>query len=423
MKGQGIEIISRLWKCGNYDNYTLFTVLLPELGMLTTHSRSLRLSDWCAVGSLLSRAFMQILATVLVVCGLVGCGGSEGKTRDSAAEAVVEARTLSLYSWGEYVAQEVLDQFTTETGIEIVYLTYGSSEEMFAGLESDPSNYDVIILESVDVETAAEQGFLKPLDYGALPNFEGIERTLCAEIDSVEWRHSIPYLWGTTVVAYREEITGEPTGSWDMIFGTTGDYRIGMLEDPYDTWGAVLHYLGKAEAPWKETSLLRGAEVMLELGASREVSFADDLGVMEALRNREVGAAMIYSGDAALLADEDEGIDYFVPREGAQVWTDVVAVSQGCSDPASAHAFINFLARPDISALNAEEAYYAPPVGAAMGLMSQELLDDQRIFPPEETLTNCHELPDLTYEQRAFMSRAMGEFKRLVRSRGGETER
>jgi spermidine/putrescine-binding protein len=287
---------------------------------------------------------------------------------------------LAIYNWAEYIDEEELDAFAEEFGISVTMDTYDSNEAMQPIISAGNSGFDLIVPSDYMVTILTAAGSIQPLNQAAIPNMAN----LLPEFTDLDYdpgnQYSAPYQWGTTGMAVNTAVVGtdfEPT--WGLIFDPelAGEFsgRISLLNDPRETMGAALKYLGYSLNTTSEEELDEATELV---SAARDNLAAFDTDQAdELLVNGETVIAHGYSGDMFgqfLEADNPSDFVYFVPQEGGARWVDTIAIPFDAPHPCSAHTFINWLLTSEHGAALTNWNYYSTPNEAALELLDEELV-------------------------------------------------
>lgn len=295
---------------------------------------------------------------------------------------------LLIYNWEDYLAPETISAFEREYGIEVVVETYPDEKVLLADLLKSPEKYDLIVASNSLVENLIRLNLLAPLDLEALDNFRHLEDRFRGLHYDTKNRYSIPYLWGTTGIAFnRGEIPGEIV-SWSVLWDPEYSGHLAMLSDPDEVIGAALKYLGHS------INTINHAELEAAGAALREqkpllAGYLDPQRIKDGLAEGEIWAAQCYSGDAMMIAAEHPEIVYIIPREGADLWVDNFCVPAGARNRRAAELFINFCLEPEISAANANYLRYANTNLAARRHTDPAILSHPGLYPPAEVVERC----------------------------------
>jgi spermidine/putrescine transport system substrate-binding protein len=322
---------------------------------------------------------------------LVGCG----KKPDEQTQEKVQPQSseLCLFSWDEYLDQKLLDEFKERTGIQVNVKIFQSSDEMVEGLKSEPGTYDVLICEDGYVPILAEKRMLCPVDRKKLTNWENLDPNRINPAFDPENKFSVPYLWGTTLLAYRRDLLQAPKHSWSVIFEDRLKDKVGFLDDRMECYAGILRTMNIQVADAKPEEIEEAAKKLQMMVRDRGMRLGGLSGneVKKYLLEGSCWISMIYSGDAARIANEnpDIPISYFIPEEGATVWMDSFCISRDSRKVETAHKFLNFMLEAKIAAASANFLRYASPNKAAFPYIDSNLLNDETINPKPAILAKC----------------------------------
>ena len=332
-----------------------------------------------------------------------------------AAAGPALAQQVHVYNWSDYIAEDTIAKFEAATGIKVVYDVYDSNETLEAKLLAGSSGYDVVVPTSQFLQRQVAAGVYQPLDKDQLPNLVNMDPALMesAAAYDPDNEHAIIYMWGTTGIGYSvaavEERLGAdaPADSWAQIFdpeiaAKLADCGISFLDSATDMLPSAMAYLGLDPTSSEEADLAAAAEL---LAAVRPyVRYFHSSQYISDLANGEICVAVGYSGDVFIAAARAEeagtGVEvaYSVPKEGAQQWFDMAAIPVDAPNPEAAHAFLNFIMDPQITADITNYVWYANANAAAMPLVDPEIAGDPAIFPPPEVREKL--FPTVTHDAR-----------------------
>ncbi|GKW48346.1 polyamine ABC transporter substrate-binding protein [Halomonas sp. NCCP-2165] len=346
------------------------------------------------------------------------------------AAAAVQANEVRVYNWSDYIGEDTLERFTAETGIEVVYDVYDSNEVLEAALLSGRSGYDVVIPSNHYLVRQMAAGVYGELDHDRLPNIVNLDPTLLTQLENVDPgnHYSIPYMWGTNGIGYNvervEEILGEdaPVDSWALIFDPEvtaalheGGCGISMLDSGDEMLPAAMAYLGLDPHSTEAEDIAQAGDT---IAAVREhITYFHSSRYISDLANGDICVAAGFSGDMFQAADRAEeagnGIEiaYTIPKEGAALWFDLMAIPADAPNPENAHAFINFILEPEIAAGITEYVLYANPNRAANEHLPEEILGDTSIYPTAEVMEKLYVAKPKPLSAQRVMTRTWNRVK------------
>ncbi|MEE4251052.1 MAG: extracellular solute-binding protein [Alcanivoracaceae bacterium] len=307
-----------------------------------------------------------------------------------------EEQVLNLYNWSEYMPQEVLAQFTEETGIKVVYTTYDSNEAMYARLKllDESSQYDLAVPSTYYVNKMRNEGLLAPIDHSKLAGFDNIDPTLVnLDIDPGN-QFSVPYLWGTTGLAVNADaIDPAQVTSWADLWKEEYQGRIMMMNDVREVFHVGLRVLGYSANSTNPEEIEAAYNKLAELMPGVR-TFNSDAPRMPYLEG-ETDIGMIWNGEAVMALEDMESLTYIYPREGAVVWLDSFVIPKNAKNVEAAHKFIDFMLRPQVAAMISTEIGYATPNLAARDLLDEDVAADRTVYPTAEDMINAEVQEDV----------------------------
>jgi putrescine transport system substrate-binding protein len=307
-------------------------------------------------------------------------------------------QVVRIYNWSDYIDATILDDFTETTGIAVVYDTYDNNAILETKLLAGGSGYDLVFPTASFFARQIKAGVYRPLDRGKLTNWGNLDPEIMRRVERYDPgnAHGVVYMWGTTGIAFNEEMIRQrmadaPVDSWRMIFepavvGKFADCGIIVMDAEEELIPAALNYLG-LDPDSKDPAVIAKAEPVLA-GMRPFVRKFHSSESINAIANGDICLAVMYSGDALQAATRAEeagkpfAVEYRIPREGALMWFDVMAVPKDAPHPQAAHAFIDFLMRPEIIARATNFTTYANANAAAKPFVDPEILNDPQIYPP-----------------------------------------
>jgi len=338
-------------------------------------------------------------AALLAITALAGCSRQSDEPAAGAVPAA-EQKVLNVYNWSDYIDPTVIEAFQKETGIAVTYDVFDSNEVLETKLLTGNSGYDVVVPSAYFLERQIKAGVFRKLDPALLPNLANLDPALQARAAQHDPgnEHGVVYMWGTTGIGYdagklAEILPDAPVDSWSLIFDPAiiakfKDCGVSLLDDPTDMVSTVLLWLGKDPNSQAEADLAQAEAALLAIRPY--IRSIHSSQYIEDLANGEVCIAVGYSGDILQAQDraeeagKDADIRYSIPKEGALMWFDTLAIPADAPHPGNAHAFIDYLLRPDVAAANSNFVYYANANAAATALIDAELRDDPGIYPTPE---------------------------------------
>lgn len=306
------------------------------------------------------------------------------------------ADTLYFLNWADYIPEELIQKFEAETGAKVVLDTFESPEAMLAKLKAGADQeFSLVVAPDYYVLQMARDGLIVPLDKGKLKNLANLDPFFLDPPYDPGLQYSVPYLWGTTGIAYREDLVTGPVDSYAVLFDP--EAQVGpflLLDEMRETIGAALKYLGYSVNTTDPEALEKAKELLLA-AKERSVGFAGGLEALNRILAGDAALSLAYSGDVLQARQEDKRLRYALAKEGGTLWTDAMVVLKRGPAQELAYRFMDFLLEPENAAALAEYTHYATPVAQAIPLLPEEMRNDPVVFPPEEMRAKLEYLKDL----------------------------
>ena len=312
-------------------------------------------------------------------------------------------KTLVLYNWEEYIGSKTLENFEKETGIHVQEINYKDEEEMLGAIQSDLKAYDLIVASDDLIREMQQAKILAQLDYSKIQNFKYISKKYVNKPCDPEQKYSIPYLFGTTGMVVNTKYIKEDTDSWQVLFDKRYEGKIAMLNNSFEVMSAASKLLGYSindtsnEKFTKMKPMLRQQKLLLQ-------GYLDVMTIKDLLIKEKLWAAQIYSGEGLAAVDENENLEYVIPKEGAPIWVDYFAMPRHAQHKEEAHIFLNYILRPEVNAAIASELWYATPNEAATPHIDPEVTQSPSVYPTPEIKARCEFYED-TGEATPIFSR------------------
>jgi putrescine transport system substrate-binding protein len=315
--------------------------------------------------------------------------------RESAAD-----RSLNLYIWNDYLAEDTVANFEKETGIKVAVSNYGSNEELDSKLAPGKSGYDIVVPSASYYERQIKSGYYQPIDKAQIPNLSNLDPDLLKRVAVHDPgnKYAVIHMWGTTGIGYnldkvRAALPDAPTDSWRMVFDPDVAQHfqkcgIAVLDSASEMFSMVLTYLGKDPNSQNPEDLAAAGETLMRIRAL--VRYIDTQRMITDLTNGDICVAVGYSGDMlqarnrAAESKTGQMIAYSIPNEGSITWFDSYLIPADAPHPQNAHRFINYMLRPEVIAAVSNKMLYANGNAAATALVDSVVLNDPGVYPPPE---------------------------------------
>ncbi|NVK37306.1 MAG: polyamine ABC transporter substrate-binding protein [Gammaproteobacteria bacterium] len=332
-------------------------------------------------------------------------------------------QVLNMYNWSDYIDPADVTKFEKETGIKVNYDVYDSNEMLEAKLMAGNSGYDIVVPTGAFLERQLQAGIYAPIDKSKLSNYKNVDAELAKKIarsdkDNV---HNVPYAWGTVGLGYNLDMLQKrlgkdmPLNTLDLIFkpeisAKLKDCGIAVLDAPADVMSVAMNYLGLDPNSENKADLKKATEL---LKANRgNYKYFHSSQYIGDLANGDVCLALGYNGD--ILQSQDRAseagqgivVEYSIPKEGTQVWFDLMAIPADAPNKENAYKFIDFVLRGEVAAGISNYVYYAVANTAAKPFIEKEVLDNPGIYPTDEVKAKL--FPQLAHSSKfdRLLSRA-----------------
>ena len=365
----------------------------------------------------------RIVPVALTLAALAACGGGQPP---AAAGPPPEEKALNLYIWNDYLAEDTLASFEKETGIKVTVSNYGSNEELDGKLAPGNSGYDIVVPSASSYERQIKSGYYRKLDKTLLPNLSNMDPDIQSRLAQHDAGndYAVLHMWGTTGIGYnvkkvKAAMPSAPLDSWRLVFdpAVAKNFQkcgIAVLDSATEMFSMVLAYLGKNPNSQDPADLTAAGEAMNKFRPY--IRYIDTQRMIGDLANGEICVAVGYSGDMLQARDRaaenktGQEITYAIPREGSIIWFDSYLIPKDAPHPGNAHAFINFMLKPDVIAGVTNTVNYANGNTAATALVNKDVLEDPGVYPPAEVKAKL--TPDLadTEETTRTMTRLWTRF-------------
>jgi putrescine transport system substrate-binding protein len=317
--------------------------------------------------------------------------------------ARAQERKINFYNWSNYIAPGVLEDFTRETGIKVVYDTFDANETLETRLLAGKSGYDVVVPTAYFLQRQIKANVFQKLDKSRLPNLANAWPVVTNRLAIYDPgnQYAVNYMWGTTGIGYNVKAVQKILGpdaridSWDVVFKPENlskfrDCGVHMLDSPEDIFPAALSYLGLDPNSVKQADLEQAADLISKVRPYVRKFHSSEY--LSALATGEICLVVGWSGDIlqarsrAAEAKNDIEIGYAIPKEGAQMFFDNLAIPTDAKNVTEAYELINYLYRPEVAAKNSNFLSYANGNLASQKLVDPKILNDKNIYPDDATI-------------------------------------
>jgi putrescine transport system substrate-binding protein len=350
------------------------------------------------------RTPLLVLATLLLgACSREAAAPAGSAATPAAASTGPEEKVLNIYNWSDYIGEDTIANFEKETGIKVTYDVFDSNSLLETKLMSGNTGYDLVVPSLQYLSRQVQAGVFQPLDKSLLKNTGNLDSVIMARIATLDPgnAHAINWLWGTTGIGYDvAKVTaalgeGAPVDSWSIVFkpefvSKLKGCGVAVLDAPDEMIPIALNYLGE-DPNSTDPAVIEKAGALLATVRPYITEFNSSEYINE-LANGDICLAVGWSGDigqAAARAEEAKNgiqVKFNIPKEGAPMWFDMIAIPKDAKHPKNAHLFLDYIMRPDVMAGISNAVQYANANKASTPLVDKEVLDNPNVYPPKAVM-------------------------------------
>lgn len=326
------------------------------------------------------KKILLALAT-LSLSFLVGCGGADENAIN--AIEIYGSDTLRLYNWGEYIGDDIIKNFQKEFNVKVLTEFYDSNEMMYTKLRTGES-YDILIPSDYMIDRLIREGYLQELDHSLLPNLSHLVDGVKNLPYDPNQQYSVPYFWGNVGILYNHNNVDPKdveTQGYNILKNTDYKGQIYLYDSERDAFMVAFKALGYSMNTSDEDEINEAYEWLLELSNTMAPSYVKD-EVIDSMMNGNKDMAVLYSGDAAMIIDENEDMSFHMPEDGTNWWVDGMVIPSTAENPLLAHEFINYILSYDASYNNSETIGYASTHKDVLEEMSQTYYEGNEAYLP-----------------------------------------
>lgn len=309
---------------------------------------------------------------------LMGIAGAAGCSRSS-------GRRLNVFNWSSYVAPDTISNFEREFQVRVRYSVYESNEEMLARVMTGNSGWDVVFPTNYLIEPMRETRLLARLDHAHLPNLDQLDSPFQHPSWDPQLDWCVPYMWNATGIAFNRKSAPAIT-AWRDLWDAKLAGRLTMLDDPVDVFGACLKKLGYSINS-ADANQLRAAqhEAIVQKPLVRAYINAE---VRDQLVSGDVLAAQLWSTTAQQAIDAAPSLRFIYPSEGFAMYPDCAVILEESPRKEMAHAFLDYLLRPQVAADTVAAVKTASANGGARKLLPAALSNNPTLYPPADVMAS-----------------------------------
>ncbi len=345
----------------------------------------------------------------------------------SMCQAFAAENFVKVLNWSDYIDEQIMTDFETETGIKVVYDVFDSNDVLEKKLLAGGSGYDIVVPSADFMSHQIQAGVFQKLDQSLLDNKGNIWNIIAKRMAAYdpENAYSVNYMWGTTGLGYNAEMVKSRLGvtkieSWDFIFNPEKlsklqDCGIHVLDAADEMIPLALHYLGKKKKSLDPEDIQAAEALLLSIRPYIQKFHSSDF--ISGLANGKICLAIGWSGDVFQARDRaDEAgkgvrISFAIPKEGTQMWFDQMAIPADAQNVGNAHKFINYILRADVAAKLTNYTYYANGNKASQPLINTDILEDPAIYPPASVMIKLFTLSRYPAHTQLLISQSWERIK------------
>jgi putrescine transport system substrate-binding protein len=373
-------------------------------------------------------ALFSLAAVALAACGSKQEAAPAASATAAGPAAVTDAeKVLNVYNWSDYISPDLVPAFEKEYGIKVNYDVFDANEVLQTKLLAGQTGYDIVVPSANFMALQIKAGVFQKLDKSLLPNLKNVDPEITKHIDQLDpgMQYGVNYFWGTSGVGYNVDkiktaMPDAPVDSFRMFYdpAVAKNFKscgVSILDAPDEVVNTVFVYLGLQPNSERPEDLAAAEKVLMAIRPY--VRYVNSSKYIEDLANGEICLALGWSGDvgqaAARAREAGKGINikYNIPKEGAVLFFDMLAIPADAKHPRNAHLFVNYLLRPEVAAKNSSAVHYASSNSASYPLIDPAVYNDRGIFPPPEA--SAHLVANLPRSQpyTRLLSRMWTRFK------------
>ena len=313
-------------------------------------------------------------------------------------------KEMRLFIWSEYMDPEIIKAFEKQNNLKVRIDLYESNEDMLAKLQAGGvSQYDVIVPGDYIIPTLINLKLIQPLDKSKVPNLKNLDPKFANPPYDPGNQYSAAYQWGMSGIMYRKDKVQSPPDSWAAILGPKGSGPYVLMDSIREMMGGALRYLGYSINSKDPKQVQAAGKLLLDAKkSSRALGFEGGVGAKNRLVAGTATYAVVYNGDAIKAAGESKNVAFVVPKEGAALFVDNMAIPARAPNPDAANKFINFILEAKIGAQLSNYNRYATPNKAALAYINKDDLGNPAIYPSEAVKSKLEFVLDLGKDSRLY---------------------
>ncbi|MDQ1817334.1 polyamine ABC transporter substrate-binding protein [Massilia sp. CCM 9210] len=340
-----------------------------------------------------------------------------------------EEKVLNVYNWSDYIGDDTIKNFTKETGITVRYDVFDSNEVLNAKLVAGKSGYDIVVPTAPWARQQIDGKLLRKLDKSKLPNLVNLDPGVQAKLATLDPNNEylVDWMWGYTTVGINVDkvkaalgTTPMPANVWELIFNPVYTSKlkscgVSFLDSPSEVFPAALHYMGKPAYSKNAADYAEAGKVLQAVRPS--VTLFSSSGYINDMANGAICVAFGWAGDIniarqrAIDAKKGVKIEALVPKNGAPLVFDTMAIPADAPHPNNAHLWINYILRPEVQAGLTNKVFFANPNKAGMKFVRKDIAENKSVFLSDEDMKKMVAPEAVPQDIRRVMTRTFTKFK------------
>jgi spermidine/putrescine transport system substrate-binding protein len=318
---------------------------------------------------------------------------------------------INVYNWGEYISDgsedtyDVIKEFQLKYGIKVNYTEYDSNEYMYNVLKNNTGNcYDILVPSEYMVSKLIEEGMVQKINFDNIPNYKYIDEKYKNLPFDPNNEYSVPYFAGTLGIVYNTEMVEEEIDSWAALWDEKYKEKIFMIDNSRDAFAVALTLLGYDPNNCTKEQIDEATELLKK---QRPLVYTYGMDqVFNCMEQDQCALGVYYAGDAVTMMENNESLDFVVPKEGSNMFVDSIVIPKNAPNKEGAEKFINFLLDPEVSAANAEYVCYTSCNKGSYELIDEEIIEDDIIYPDDEVYDRCFYFSNMEKELYDYLQKA-----------------
>ena len=321
-----------------------------------------------------------IFITLLVTFVLSGCSSNQ-------------EGTLDIFNYGQYIDEELIFEFEEEFDVKINYEEFPTPEDMYTKVKAGGTDYDLIITGEYMIERMISENMVDKINYDNIPNYQFIDENFRNQPYDPNNEYSVPYFWGTLGIVYNTEIVQGTPDSWDLLWDENYSGQILMMDSQRDSLAAALKKLGYSLNTTKESELTEAKNLLIEQKPFVMAYIVDE--ALDMMIADEAAISLIWSGEAVAAMGENDKLNYYIPKEGSNIWIDAACIPKNAKNKDLAEKFINFITSKENTLRNIDYVWYSTVHSEAAKEVEDFLYENPAFNPSQEDIDKAEMFREL----------------------------